>query len=329
MRPWLENWLNDQWYHQGHLCHLLAPCAWLYKIITNSGEILPSTKTKKPIWVIGNMTAGGVGKTPLTMALAVMGSKLGLRVLVVIKPYRVKPLRQSKLIKVTDDPEVYGDEPCLIKKNTQVDVLCVAKDRSDLAVYFNDYDLFICDDGLQDVNCPRALNWMVINASRKFGNGHLLPRGPLRSALKWLKNIDYTVVRDGSDSSPLEFCVRIEHIECAMSGAVVESDFFKDKKVLVCCGIGDPHNFFSQMQNQGIQAQFKVFSDHHNFTTQDISFINQYDAVIVTEKDAIKLIASSVTNMYVAKTKTVMNAKLANLVNGLLKQVAESDTIMA
>lgn len=330
MRLTFEYWINKQWYQHGKICHLLAPLSLLYKKVTNSGEIPAHQKLPKPVWVIGNLTVGGSGKTPFIIAMARLATERGLRVLVVTKPYRIKhKLSKSRLIESSLDPNVFGDEPCLIKAQTKADVLCIAKSRKDIDKYAKYYDLILCDDGLQDHALKRTLNWVVVNNQRGFGNGYLIPRGPMRTALRWSKRIDHVIERGTTHDRVLGYSLVVDHIYALNDGKLCEIASLKDKNILIACGLGNPDGFFDDVRKFGIQGSTLAYSDHHAFSKTDIKRFRFYDAVIISEKDATKVKSFGLSNIYVTKTRIHLNNNLSNLVIDLLNAITESDNIIS
>lgn len=328
MRARLESWITNQWYCQGRLCHCLTPLSWLYRYISKAGKIPKKVSLKRPIWVVGNLTVGGAGKTPLVIHVAHLAKSMGLRVLVVMKPFRLKKaLTNNVMVPLHGDPARYGDEPCLIKNKTNVDVLCIAKNRNDVMSYLDSYDLIIADDGLQDCNFKRSCNWVVIDKKRGFGNGYLLPRGPMRSALKWSKHIDYVVERDGVNTLIPGYCLALKNIVCKKTNKTVNSKFFKGKNILIAAGIGNPQGFFDALREIQVSGTYKQYPDHHVFNQKDIIYFNQFDAIVVTEKDYVKLNALSIKNIFVCESEFIPNKKLSTLVDDLLMQMTESVSI--
>ncbi len=330
MRSLFEHWLNKQWYQNGKLCHGLAPLSFIYKKKTNAGE-LPSTQTLgTPVWVVGNLTVGGSGKTPMIIMLAKKALAKHLKVLVVTKPYRTEtPLLKSIFLNENADPNLFGDEPCLIKNETHADVLCIAKNRSDYEDYIGSYDLILCDDGLQDHRLKRSLNLAIINNKRGFGNGHLLPRGPMRTALKWSCRIDHVIENGALTNNVAAFNLSIKGFYHLQTNKMVNVEFFKQKRILVACGLGHPERFWDSVKACGIQGESIAYSDHHIYTQKDLNFLKSYDAVIVSEKDAVKLKPHGLDQIYVTCTSMQANDHLTKLTTDLLNTITESDTIVS
>ena len=330
MRLKLEHWINRQWYLHGKICHLFAPLSFLYKKVTNAGEIPLSQKLPTPVWVVGNLTVGGSGKTPFIIAMARLAAERGLRVLVVTKPYRIKhKLSKTTFIESALEPKVFGDEPCLIKAQTKADVLCIAKSRQDIKKYTKHYDLILCDDGLQDHTLQRSVNWVVVNNQRGFGNGHLIPRGPMRTALKWSNRIDHVVERGKSQESALGYTLTVDLIYALDTNNPCDIAILKNKNILIACGLGHPDGFFDEVLKLGIQGETMAYPDHHVFSKADINYFRSFDAVIISEKDAVKVKSFNLSHVYVTKTNIHSNNNLSNLVMDLLNAITESDTIMA
>lgn len=323
MKQRIEAWVAHQWYHKSTWIHALAPLSWLYRFWTSAGFIPASSTTKIPIWIIGNLTVGGVGKTPLVIEFIKRAQAYKLNVLVVVKPYRVPKLKHSTMLPQNADPSQYGDEAVLIQKKTHADVLCIAKDRRDLYQYMHQYDMVICDDGLQNKHLERSFNWVVMDQIRAYGNGYLLPHGPLRSSPgRWLKHIDQTMVKVHGDDHqvPYGFKLVIDGLKHLTTNQMASISDFQGKKTLLICGIGYPDQFFKQLAQMGIQGDQVVMKDHHAYSDNDCAAFKDYDAVIMTEKDGVKCKQFGLANVFVTQTSTKLSDQLAVRCDALLNE---------
>lgn len=251
----------------------------------------------RPIVVVGNLTVGGAGKSPLVLRLCELAVEAGLTVGVVSRGHG----RASKTpIDVTTDtdPAEGGDEPVMIARRGPYRVR-VDADREAAAMHlFQDasIDLVIADDGLQRWRLPRELEICVVDGHRGFGNGHLLPAGPLREPLDRLSTVDEVVVN--GEGAPLDLgrdsvTMRLEPVRFeSMDGTTTMSleDVARESlesPVRAVAGIGRPERFFETLENLGVRcANRQGFDDHHRFADSD--FDPQDGRFLMTEKDAVK-----------------------------------------
>ncbi len=326
MRRLLERFLNKQWYHQGKLIYALAPLQMLYRFISNAGYIRPSRRLHKPIWVVGNLTVGGAGKTPFVIWLVKNLMKKGLRVLVVVKPYRCKLAVSCHEVGLEDDPKIYGDEAVLIKKETLAKVVSTRSRSIAIKNFSNTADVVVVDDGLQDVSIHRSSNICIVDQVRMFGNKQLLPVGPLRSSLKMLDNTDFMVLRGHSDSLPA-YTLEIKEFFDLKDANATFKKLPKSQNIIAACAIGDPNRFFNSLKHFNVAFEELVMPDHHHWSYDDFRFYDKSFTVIVTEKDAVKLNFEINCNVLVAKTELKKNEYMDTVFIKLLKQLEFDDTI--
>ena len=288
--------LQDGWYEGSPWLQSLRPFAWLFgrvaarrkqKILTDGA----AWRAPVPVIVVGNITVGGTGKTPLVVSLCERLATHGLRAGVVSRGYG----RRSKSVSLVDpngSPEAFGDEPLLIAARTGVPV-CVGDDRGEAVRALLDQhavDIIIADDGLQHYGLARDIEIAVVDGSRGLGNGQLLPAGPLREPAERLTEVDWVVANgrgfEGADVvmqlTPTAF-VRL------LDGHRVALDYFKPGTLVhAVAGIGNPARFAATLKELGLEPALVALADHHEFKGSEVTF--EDDApVIVTEKDATKL----------------------------------------
>jgi tetraacyldisaccharide 4'-kinase len=157
--------------------------------------VLRSIKVSRPVIVIGNLTVGGTGKTPLVIWLANTLTAQGYRVGVITRGYGGKARHWPQRVEADSQPDMVGDEPVLIARQTQA-VVFAGPDRvaAALQAIAAGAQLIISDDGLQHYRLQRDLEWVVVDASRLFGNAHLLPAGPLREPIRRLSEVNRVLV---------------------------------------------------------------------------------------------------------------------------------------
>ena len=257
---------------------------WLYKF-----NVLDVNISKVPIVVVGNITVGGTGKTPIVISIANYFESKNKKVGVVSRGYGGKYSKKSVEVLSSSDSIECGDEPLLIKHKTKAQVV-VAKKRSKAVEYLNhkySLDVIISDDGLQHYSMGRQIEIAVIDGKSRLGNGLFLPSGPLRESKNRLKSVDFIINNgsssDGEISSQLEAQSYINIVTKEKRGL----DFFKNKKCNAVAGIGKPDNFFSMLRALGVEVISKSFPDHYQFSEKDLSFHNKYP-IIMTSKDCVK-----------------------------------------
>lgn len=260
--------------------------------------LLHSRKLAVPVVVVGNLTVGGTGKTPLTVALAALLLRLGRKPGIATRGHgrRSKSLR---MVRADSTWQQVGDEPLLLHRRTGVPV-CVATRRSEAAhaLMAQGCDVILCDDGLQHMALARDLEIAVIDGARGFGNGQLLPAGPLREPLQRLAAIKLLVI-NGEPCAQLEPVAR-RALRMTLhgnqvrplvgQGSAVPLSQFVGQPVHALAGIGNPERFFAQLRAAGLQVIEHPFADHHAFTAADL---NMGDGLplLMTEKDAVKCAA--------------------------------------
>lgn len=308
MRAALETRLVDIWYRK-------APPPWYLRALTPVYRTLfdfdrkrqlrerASDLESKCVVVVGNLTVGGSGKTPLVIRLCELAQNAGLTPGVVSRGYGREDDRQ-RLVTASSNPDLVGDEPLLIARRTGAAVL-VGPQRAQAAreLFERGVDVVISDDGLQHHRLPRAVEICVVDGERGFGNGHLLPAGPLREDPVRLATVDHVVINGGelggepggpaaaSALAGIE-CVRMElhprkvhSLSGKMNWRLAQ---FAGCRVTAVAGIANPGRFFTLLRQAGIDPVEKPFPDHHVFTGADFSGLPRDLPVIMTEKDAVK-----------------------------------------
>lgn len=284
------------WYQRGPLSRALLPLGYLFLAVVALRRCayergwLPRVRLPVPIIVIGNLTAGGSGKTPLVIALAKALQRSGRRVGVLSRGYGGAPGTEPRLVDDATDPGVCGDEPLLIRLRTGCPV-CVHPDRvaaGHRLLEASDVDVLISDDGLQHYGMGRDVDIVVVDGSFRFGNRWPLPAGPLRESPSRLLSVDY-VVCNGGVPEVGEIPMRLVGDAAVALAGSERRDLidFRQRPVHAVAGIAEPERFFAHLRAVGLQVIPHPFPDHHRYRLSELQFTPEAP-ILMTEKDAVK-----------------------------------------
>lgn len=242
-----------------------------------------------PVVVVGNITAGGSGKTPLVIGLVAVLQRAGYRPGVVSRGYGGKARRGPHWVTATSDPVQVGDEPVLIAGRCRCPVVVDRnRPRGALALVEHGCDVVLADDGLQHYALRRDVEIAVIDGRRGLGNGFLLPAGPLRERPSRLKRVDFVVGNGRADPGQYLMRLRLERaVNLLESGVCRRLTDWSGRTVAAVAGIGDPDRFFADLREHGLVVQGRAFADHHRFCSADL-MTGDHRPLLMTEKDAVK-----------------------------------------
>ncbi|MGH8849770.1 MAG: tetraacyldisaccharide 4'-kinase [Casimicrobiaceae bacterium] len=280
------------------LSALLAPAALAFRGAAAARRalyrhgLLRVERVPVPVVVVGNITVGGSGKTPLTIALADELARRGWHPGIVSRGYRARD-GKARQIGVGDRPDEVGDEPLLLARTglpVWVGVDRPGAARALLAAH-RDCDVIVADDGLQHYALAREVEIAVVDAVRGLGNGLPLPAGPLREPEARLAQVD-AVVRLGGPvtRSGREFAMTLageRFVRVNAEAVTADAARFRSGAVHALAGIGNPARFFAQLASLGITATCHPLPDHHRYTAADLALPGA-TAILMTEKDAVK-----------------------------------------
>ena len=323
----MRAWLESEWQRRGGGALIFLPLALVFSLATRLRRalyrfgILPAWKAPVPVVVVGNITVGGTGKTPLVIAMVELLRARGWNPGVVSRGYGRVPSTEhdpSGVVRVFPDaptPELFGDEPVLIARRAQVAVF-ISPDRPAAArallATHPDIDVIVADDGLQHYALARDVEIAVVDAERGFGNGLPLPSGPLREPVSRLAEVDATVVNGGnSDRIPSrQFPMRLagEAFVSLLGEAMTPADFAlaaRGRNVYAFAGIGHPERFFSHLERLGVQARPRAFPDHHRYQSSDFKLPGA-ELVVMTEKDAVKCAAFADARLWYLRVEAIL-----------------------
>jgi len=252
--------------------------------------LLKTSAFPVPVIVVGNITVGGAGKTPLIIWLARFLKAQGYHPGIVSRGYGGRPPSWPQRVDAGSDAAFVGDEARLIADRTgcPMAVSPVRSDACRLLLDNADCDLLLSDDGLQHYALERTLEIAVIDGERRFGNGWCLPAGPLREPVSRLNQVDLIVV-NGGEARPGEFTMRMTGQEAVnlLTGQRRALAEFNGTPCHAVAGIGHPARFFRQLEKAGLACIPHDFADHFAFRRQDLEFGDEHP-VLMTEKDAVK-----------------------------------------
>lgn len=289
----LSRYVVGQWHRPTLIGQcLLRPLAGLFALAAASRRGLYAAGLRRqrrlavPILVVGNLTVGGSGKTPLVEHLVAALVAAGWSPGIVSRGYR-GVRSEARRVPPAADPADYGDEPVLLAAHTGRPV-AVGVDRAAAAALLReDCDVIVADDGLQHYALARDVEIAVVDGGAGLGNRRLLPAGPLREPAWRLQTVDYVAVRDGDWPGAWRYRVVTGAARRLSDGRRAEIADWAGQRVHAVAGIGVPGRFFGQLERAGIDVIPHAFADHHRFTGSDFAF-DDGRAILMTDKDAVK-----------------------------------------
>jgi tetraacyldisaccharide 4'-kinase len=299
MKKNFSRWLQDAWYKEMYISSAFMPFSMLYddfmrfRLFLYKKGILKKTKLAVPVVIVGNITVGGTGKTPLILWLARFLREEGFKPGIISRGYGGNSDVWPQWVDDKSTPEQVGDEAVLMAKKVDCPVV-VGPERVEAAQMLldkSDCDVVLSDDGLQHYALDRDIEIAVIDGERRFGNCYTLPAGPLREPIARLQTVDLVIV-NGEPEEENEFSMKIDG-DIAINLVTEEQKLLSDFTWLpshALAGIGNPKRFFDLLEKKSIAIETHAFPDHHKFTADDISFTDD-KPILITEKDAVKCLS--------------------------------------
>ena len=294
-RPEERFGLDAIWY-AGHAAGLaLIPLGWLFRLAVGLRRLAfrlhlrKTTRVEVPVVVVGNISVGGTGKTPLVIWLSrYLGREL--RPGVVCRGYGGRSRSWPQKVRADSDPATVGDEAVLLAKRCGCPV-AAGPDRAACAralIEHEQCNLILSDDGLQHLSLARDIEIAVIDGARRHGNGRCLPAGPLREPPSRLKDVDIVVTNGEAARGEFRMLVR-PWKAMSVNGDEPPRDLgaFGGAPVHAVCAIGNPGRFFDMLRRARLHVVPHAFPDHHMFSRSEIEFRDDLP-VLMTEKDAVK-----------------------------------------
>lgn len=317
------------WYRRTALAYLAAPIAlaayllYLLRRAAYRAGLRRVTRLAVPVIIVGNVTAGGTGKTPLVAWLAKALQGAGRTPGIVCRSYRARATGPAA-VNPASDPQLQGDEAVLLARRTDSPVWSgpnrVATACA-LAHAHPEVDVVICDDGLQHYALGRDCEIAVVDGARRFGNGLLLPAGPLREPVARLRCVD-AIVWNG-EQPPDARSVAVPQFVMRLEGAtfyqLVEparragASSFAGRSIAAIAGIGNPQRYFAHLRALGLEFSEHPYPDHHRFQPGDLAALRA-EIVLATEKDAIKCAAFADARIWVLPVAATVGEALLGVV---------------
>jgi tetraacyldisaccharide 4'-kinase len=324
-------WLEPYWYRVSPLHLALWPLSVLFAMLAAARRLLyrtgliPAARLRVPVIIVGNISAGGTGKTPCVIWLAQWLLAHGCKPGIVIRGYG-GTARNPQRAAPDGDPRVVGDEAVLLARRSACPVWVGSRRAATaeaLLAAHPECDMIISDDGLQHYALARDVELAVIDGERGCGNGMLLPAGPLREPTGRLARVDAIVINGGAVFPPEILPSGVPVFDMRLDGNTfydlrnpergVGPGHFATQTVHAIAAIGNPQRFFQTLHELGVSFSAHPFPDHHAYTSADCAF-GANAAVIMTEKDAVKCERFGGDNWWALRVDTTLEPALGDLI---------------
>jgi tetraacyldisaccharide 4'-kinase len=288
-------WIEHHWRQDTVVSRLLLPAAMLYcaaatlkRRLYRSGWCR-AVSFSVPIIVVGNITVGGTGKTPLVLWIARYLASQGWRPGIVTRGYRGRASTWPQLVTADSDPDRVGDEPVLLAARADAPVVADPdRPRGVARLLAQNCNIIVADDGLQHYRLHRDVEIAVVDGERRLGNGRCLPAGPLRERPARLAEVDARVLNGAAAADAWSMTlVPSSFRRVGASADSLPTDGFRGRRVHALAGIGNPERFFRLLRALGADVSEHPLPDHYRYRAQDLRF-RDGATVVMTEKDAVK-----------------------------------------
>jgi tetraacyldisaccharide 4'-kinase len=330
----IQHLIEQHWYYKNNplLFVLLLPFTLIFFIVNliryalYKTNALKSYKLPVPVVIVGNISVGGAGKTPLTKHLAYELATLGISVGVILRGYKSK-VKGTKIVHLTDSSILVGDE-ALIYASNNIRV-AIGSNRYEagmtLLKEYPDIKIILSDDGMQHYRLKRDYEIAVIDSSRMLGNRFTLPMGPLREPPSRLKSVNAVVFNGIANTNlplpPLvvEQTLILDKIYNPKTKSIISVEELQSTNITAIAGIGNPNRFFDFLNKLDLKLNHTLaFPDHYLYKKEDIP-INK-EIILVTEKDYAKLSLFDRTDIWVVFVKASLNtSKLIEQISNLVQ----------
>jgi tetraacyldisaccharide 4'-kinase len=322
--------LDHYWNTVNGISLLLFPLSLIFALVSGMRRLgyrmglLRTTRFPVAVLVVGNITVGGTGKTPLVIWLADYLRRHGWRPGVVSRGYGGTAQHWPQQVRADSDPASVGDEAVMLAAATGCP-MCVGPDRPaavQALLAHTDVNIVISDDGMQHYALARDLEIAVIDGERRLGNGFLLPAGPLREPKSRLDRVDLVVINGQGDEGEFSMKFFQPTVRSLTGQDEAEMTRFAGRRVHAVAGIGNPQRFFRLLGRHGIEVKPHPFPDHHRFRAEDLDFDDDLP-VLMTEKDAVKCRRLDCRNCWVVHIDAQPDADFIHRLNIALKDIVD------
>lgn len=321
--------LEEAWYQPEQSLWQWKPISALYGFIQRLDAAWKKKRAWKspvPVIVVGNISAGGTGKTPVVIALVEALQAQGYSPAVISRGYKSKARKYPYSVTAQSSVEEAGDEPFLIAKRTGVPVYVGPKRKKSIIALLKEHkcDVIISDDGLQHYQLARDIEICMIDGQRGVGNAKLLPQGPLREPLSRLQSVDFIFMNEfylNEQQKTLldKYAITVLRMRLLAFRKLSTDEQMSAalKEVHAVAGIGNPQKFFTSLRRQNFDITEHPFPDHHAFSEDDFAMLKG-KPIFMTEKDAVKCAHLNIDNAYYQPiTVEIPENVLEKLVNRL------------
>jgi tetraacyldisaccharide 4'-kinase len=332
----MTGWVDRLWYGADRPLWPLWPLAQLYRRVAayRRNKAQPGLESLSvPVIVVGNITAGGTGKSPLTAWLVETLVHEGWRPVVLTRGYRGRADRYPLLVNSSTGVAAAGDEPIMLAHQTGCPVV-VDPRRARGAQWAIARDLgnvLVCDDGLQHYALPRDIELAVFDGQRGLGNGALIPVGPLREGPERLEQVDFVIGNGGLVETIDHSAQYLMELAPTMLRHVGSNDqenaetlplaWLRNRRVRAVAGIGNPERFFDTLRKLGARVRPRALPDHHDFSRADLT-VEPGEHLVMTAKDAVKCQGIAHDNCWALEVKAHLPAAFREALLAKLAQVS-------
>lgn len=319
--------LPQLWRTRGAAARLLLPASWLYRGIVRARRSCYARgpcrvqRFEQPVVVVGGITTGGSGKTPLVLHVTRLLADRGWRPGIVSRGYGGRPGRMPLAVDARTPPETCGDEPAMMARRLDVPVVVDVDRPRGVAALIDRFgcDVVISDDGLQHYAMGRQVEIVVLGGDGWAGNGYCLPAGPLREPQGRLEEVDLVVCNGGAaHPGGHRMALHVETLRRLDGREDRPIGDFRGRRVHAVAGTGRPEGFFTMLAELGLEIEPHPFPDHHRYRSGD--FASLRDApIVMTEKDAVKCTDMALDEAWYARASVELDAGFDNKLIELLK----------
>ena len=296
----MTGWVDRLWYGESRPLWWLWPLARVYRAIAERrrrsalASLDKHARPAAPVIVVGNITAGGTGKSPLTAWLVEVLRDAGWRPVILTRGYGGRAARYPLQVSDNTSPTEAGDEPVMLARQAGCPVVVDPRRARGArwALAQNLGNLLICDDGLQHYALQRDLELVVFDGQRGVGNGAPIPVGPLREPVERVDSVDFVIV-NGAPEKPIPgaksytMTLAPDRLVNVQTGQSEPLSWLAGQRVRGVAGIGNPPRFFRTLEALGAHVRPAAFADHHRFTADDLR-VEAGEILVMTAKDAVK-----------------------------------------
>lgn len=336
MKKNLNRWLQDVWYKDPFIGTWLMPFGFLFsdfakfrKFLYRIG-VLKTSKLPVPVIIVGNISVGGTGKTPLVIYLAKFLENSGFKPGIISRGYGGSGKDLPQTVNIASTASQVGDEALLIARRSHCP-MAVCSIRAEAAKLLLDQyncNVILSDDGLQHYALKRDIEIAVVDGERRFGNGYCLPAGPLREPIERLQTVDLVVFNGKQDTELMglgvsrEFIMQLEGETAVnlLTGKQKPLQEFVGIDCYALAGIGNPTRFFNMLESFGLNCNTMSFPDHYVFQSRDITFSDN-KPVLMTEKDAVKCTGFATDNHWFVPVTANLAPEFTAQLLTLLKRI--------